>query len=155
MDDSKVTPRIQYSFYHSDGASSRNRGAWKQRLHLMFLCSLFLSVTWAADISGRWTGGGKDTFVLTVAGDKVSGLIDGGPGRPSYKIVDGKIEDEQVSFFVLHDADSDPEVKANGGKSFRNWVKGTISGDELSIFGAREYTNERAFKQILRRVKSN
>lgn len=131
------------------------RSTLVRRLDLLCVCLLFVLAVSAADFSGRWTGGGKDTFVLTVAGDKITGMIDGGPNRPSYKIVDGKIDGDQVSFFVLHDADTDQEVEANGGKPFRNWVKGTLSGDELAIFGARERTNERPFKQVLRRVKSN
>jgi len=97
----------------------------------------------------------KDAFVFRASGNKFDGMIDGGPGRPSYKIVDGAIEGDQVSFFVLHDAESDKEVQENSGKPFRNWVKGTLSGDELSIYGAREGTNEHAFKAVLRRVPAN
>jgi hypothetical protein len=92
----------------------------------------------AADLTGKWaSGGGSGTiFTFDGNGDQFTGKIS--YQDRVYKIVDGALDGDSISFFVLHDADWDEEVKANGGKPFRNTAKGTISDDEISVSGSRE-----------------
>jgi hypothetical protein len=101
---------------------------------------------------GRWSTGRKAVFVLHQDGEKLTGLIDSGPGERSYKIVDGMVHDNEISFYVLHDDKDDPEVIANGGKAFRNTAKGTIRRDEIAISGAREGSGQRPYKLVLTRI---
>jgi hypothetical protein len=125
------------------------------RLIWLALISLALAeFAGAADVTGRWSPGpGRNVFVLQQKGEALTGVIQGEPGAPTYKIVDGKVQGDQVTFFVLHEAASDPEVKDNGGNPFHNFAKGTVSGDELTIEGSRENTDIRKFKIVLKRVK--
>ena len=62
------------------------------------------------------------------------------------------VDGERVSFFVVHDAAWDEEVKANGGRAFRNTAAGTLTDTTLTLSGAREQTGERAYKTELKRV---
>ena len=71
----------------------------------------------------------------------------------SYKIVDGTLHGNAISFFVLHDAKDDPEVIENGGKPFRNTATGTLDADEITVSGAREGTNQRPYKLVLKRIQ--
>src|SRR3982750_615556 len=116
------------------------------------LAGLFLvTAAWAEDLTGRWSAGpGRDVFVLRQSGDSITGVIEGKPGAPTYKIVDGKIKGKQVFFFVLHEADSDPEVKENGGNPFHNVARGTVEGDELTIAGSRENTTIHQYHLVLK-----
>jgi hypothetical protein len=107
----------------------------------------------AADVEGRWTTGRKNVFVLHQQGDKITGVIEGAPGERTYKIVDGEIRGDRISFFVLHDGKDDPEVVENGGRPFRNTAQGTIAGDEITIEGAREGTGQRPYKLVLKRLR--
>jgi hypothetical protein len=109
----------------------------------------------AADLEGRWSTGRKAVFILHQDNGKLTGWIDSGPGERSYTIVDGTVQGDDVSFFVLHDDKDDPEVIENGGKPFRNTAKGTIRGDELTISGAREGSGQRPYKLVLTRIRSN
>ena len=96
----------------------------------MFRIATFLllaAVPAWADLSGRWSAGGAEVFVLRHSGNAVTGTIIGKPGEPTYKIVDGTVRGSELVFFVLHDAPDDPEVKANGGLPFHNLAKGTRS----------------------------
>src|SRR4051812_4919387 len=83
-----------------------------------------------ADVTGRWRTGGTQVFVLRQMGDTVTGEIQGRIGEPTYKIVDGTIRGNRIFFFVLHDGENDPEVKANGGLPFHNTAQGTFTEDE-------------------------
>ena len=44
-----------------------------------------------------------------------------------FKLADIVVDGERVSFFVVHDAAWDEEVKANGGRAFRNTASGTLT----------------------------
>jgi hypothetical protein len=91
-------------------------------------------------------------FVLRQSGDSITGVIEGKPGEPTYKIVDGKIKGNEVFFFVLHDAETDPEVKDNNGRPFHNTAKGTVKGDEMTLSGSRENTSIRQYQMVLKRL---
>lgn len=106
-----------------------------------------------ADLTGRWSAGGKEVFVLRQSGNAVTGTIEGAPGEPTYKIVDGVIHGNQIHFFVLHEDENDPEVKANGGNAFHNFAKGTFTEDEIVVAGSRENTRIREYRLVLKRIK--
>jgi hypothetical protein len=106
-----------------------------------------------ADLTGRWTAGGTEVFVLRQTGNTLTGTIVGKPGEPTYKIVDGVIRGDRIQFFVLHEAENDPEVKANGGKAFHNIAVGTFTKDEIVVSGSRENTTIREYKLTLKRLK--
>ncbi len=116
---------------------------------------LFAIFAWPllADVTGRWSNGGKDVFVLRQVGNTVTGEIQGRPGEPTYKIVDGQVHGDHIFFFVLHDAENDPEVKANGGLPFHNTAQGTFTQDEITLSGSRENTKIREYKLVLKRLK--
>jgi hypothetical protein len=71
---------------------------------------LFVIFTWPllADVTGRWTAGGTEVFVLRQSGTTLTGEIQGRPGEPTYKIVDGRVQGDRIFFFVLHDNENDP-----------------------------------------------
>lgn len=106
-----------------------------------------------ADVTGRWSNNGKDVFVLRQVGNTVTGEIQGRPGEPTYKIVDGQVHGDRIFFFVLHDNENDPEVKANGGMPFHNTAQGTFTENEITLSGSRENTKIREYKLVLKRVK--
>ena len=114
---------------------------------------LFCCLDGAADIVGRWSTERGNIFTFQLAGEHFSGVIEGRPGDRSYKIVDGTLHGDEISFFVLHDAKDDPEVIANGGKPFRNTAAGTVMGNEIIVSGAREGTGQRPYKLVLKRVQ--
>ena len=105
-----------------------------------------------ADLSGRWSSGGAEVFVLRQNGNTVTGTIVGKPGEPTYKIVDGVIRGNRIHFFVLHEDENDPEVKANEGKPFHNLAQGTFTEDEIVVSGSRENTAIRAYRLVLKRI---
>jgi len=107
----------------------------------------------AADLTGRWSNGGKDVFVLRQDGNTITGMIVGQPGGPTYKIVDGRVQGNQIRFFVLHEDENDPEVKANDGKAFHNFAQGTFTEDEIDVSGSRENTKIREYRLTLKRIK--
>src|SRR5579862_7382067 len=98
-----------------DDHKTQGRDNQMIRLWFALACLLLSSTTLLADVTGRWTAGGTEVFVLRQAGDSLTGLIQGRAGEPTYKIVDGTVRGNRIFFFVLHDDESDPEVKANGG----------------------------------------
>jgi len=104
-------------------------------------------------VTGRWAANGNSVFVLRQAGTAVTGEIQGLPGEPVYKIVDGTVRGNQIQFFVLHDDPNDPEVKANGGNAFHNTAEGTFTADEISVSGSRENTTIREYRLVLKRIK--
>jgi hypothetical protein len=105
-----------------------------------------------AGLTGRWLTGGENVFVLSQNGNAVTGTIEGRPGEPTYKIVDGVIRGNEVHFFVLHESADDPEVKANDGKPFHNFAKGTFTQNEILVSGSRENTKIRAYSLVLKRM---
>jgi hypothetical protein len=64
---------------------------------------ILASVPLLADLTGRWSTGGENVFVLRQNGNAVTGVIEGRPGEPTWKIVDGVIRGNQIHFFVLHE----------------------------------------------------
>jgi hypothetical protein len=69
-------------------------------------------------------------FVLRQAGDAVTGEIQGRPGEPAWKIVDGVVRGNQIHFFVLHEDENDPEVKANFRRSGKHQYPRVPNGAE-------------------------
>jgi hypothetical protein len=106
-----------------------------------------------ADLSGRWSTGGESVFVLRQHGHTITGTIVGKPGEPSYKIVDGVIRGNRIHFFVLHEDEKDPEVKANEGKPFHNLAQGTFTENEIVVSGSRENTSIREYRLVLKRIR--
>lgn len=113
---------------------------------------LFASLSLAADVTGRWTAGGAEVFVLRQAGNSVTGEIQGRPGEPTYKIVDGSVRGNRIFFFVLHEREDDPEVQANGGLPFHNTAEGTFTDNEIIVSGSRENTKIREYRLVLKRI---
>jgi hypothetical protein len=113
---------------------------------------ILVSVPLLADLTGRWSTGGENVFVLRQSGNAVTGSIEGRPGEPTYKIVDGVIRGNQIHFFVLHEDENDPEVMANGGKPFHNLAKGTFTENEIVVSGSRENTRIREYRLVLKRI---
>ena len=122
-------------------------------LSLAMAASLMAVPALAADLSGKWSANGKYVFSFDRTGDRFTGSIAGDDGQ-AYKIVDGTIDGEAISFFVLHDSPQDPEVKENGGKAFRNTAKGTVSGDDMTFSGSREGSDIHAYSVTIHRMKS-
>ncbi len=120
-------------------------------LRTSFLILLAASPAFA-DLSGRWSTGGDGVFVLRQNGNALTGTIEGRPGEPTYKIVDGVIRGNQIHFFVLHEDENDPEVKANRGLPFHNIAKGTFTEDEIVVSGSRENTKIREYRLVLKRI---
>src|SRR5512142_3225590 len=106
-----------------------------------------------AELSGNWSAGGAEVFVLRQNGNTVTGTIVGKPGEPTYKIVDGVIRGNRIHFFVLHEDENDPEVKANEGKPFHNLAQGTFTDDEIVVSGSRENTKIREYRLVLKRIR--
>ena len=121
---------------------------------ILRMCALLVlaGIPALADLSGRWSSGGESVFVLRQNGNAVTGTIVGKPGEPVYKIVDGVIRGNQIHFFVLHEDENDPEVKANEGKPFHNLAQGTFSEDEIVVSGSRENTKIREYRLVLKRI---
>jgi hypothetical protein len=119
------------------------------------MCVLLLlaGIPALADLSGRWSAGGAEVFVLRQNGNTVTGTIVGKPGEPVYKIVDGVIRGNQIHFFVLHEDENDPEVKANEGKPFHNLAQGTFTDEEIVVSGSRENTKIREYRLVLKRIR--
>ena len=86
-------------------------------------------------------------------GNTVTGTIAGKPGEPTYKIVDGVVRGNRIHFFVLHEDENDPEVKANEGKPFHDLAQGTFTDDEIVVSGSRENTKIREYRLVLKRIR--
>lgn len=118
-----------------------------------WLAALPLTNALAADLTGRWSTDGRYVFSFErVAGAWAGVVVEAASGR-EFKLADIVVDAERASFFVVHDAAWDDEVRANGGQAFRNTAVGTLTDTTLSISGARERTGERAYKQELERVQ--
>jgi len=105
-----------------------------------------------ADLTGRWSTGGEGVFVLRQNGNAITGTVESRPGEPTYKVVDGVIRGNQIHFFVLHEDENDPEVKANDGNPFHNLAKGTFTEEEIVVSGSRENTRIREYRMVLKRI---
>ena len=120
----------------------------------MVVLFLLLGIPLLADLTGRWSTGGENVFVLRQNGNTVTGTIESRPGAPVYKVVDGVIRGNQIQFFVLHEDENDPEVQANGGNAFHNFARGTFTEDEITVSGSRENTKIREYRLVLKRIKN-
>jgi hypothetical protein len=118
----------------------------------MFVVLLLAGIPALADLGGRWSAGGAEVFVLRQNGNRITGTIVGKPGEPIYKIVDGVIRGNRIHFFVLHEDENDPEVKANDGKPFHNLALGTFTENEIVVSGSRENTVIREYRLVLKRI---
>jgi hypothetical protein len=109
----------------------------------------------AAELEGAFTSsGGGYVFVFTHDPDAYRGVVvDWSTGR-RYAIEDVTADRDDVAFFVVHEALWDEEVRQNGGRRFRNWAEGTLTGDTLSIHGDREdeRVGRRPYEVTLHRV---
>ncbi len=65
-----------------------------------------------------------------------------------------RVRGNRIFFFVLHEDENDPEVKANGGAPFHNVAQGTFTANEIAVSGARENTKIREYKLVLKRITS-
>ena len=119
------------------------------------MCVLLLlaGIPALANLSGRWTTGATGVFVLRQKGNTITGTIVGKPGEPTYKIVDGVVRGNRIHFFVLHEDENDPEVKANDGKPFHNLAQGTFTENEIIVSGSRENTAIREYRLVLKRIR--
>jgi hypothetical protein len=106
----------------------------------------------AAELAGKWTSDGRYVFSFERAGSAWTGVVVEASSGKEFKLADIVVDGERVSFFVVHDAAWDEEVKANGGRAFRNTAVGTLTDSTLTISGARENTGERAYRAELKRV---
>jgi hypothetical protein len=106
----------------------------------------------AADLAGKWTTDGRYVFSFERAGNAWTGVVVEASSGRQFKLADISTDGERVSFFVVHDAAWDEEVKANGGRAFRNTAVGTLTDNLLTIGGAREHSGERAYTAELKRV---
>ena len=107
----------------------------------------------AAELAGKWTTDGRYVFSFERAGGQWTGVVTEVSSGRAFKLADIVVVDgERVSFFVVHDAEWDEEVKANGGRAFRNTAMGTLTDTTLTISGARETTGERAYRAEMKRV---
>jgi hypothetical protein len=118
----------------------------------MCVVLLLAGIPALANLSGRWSTGGAAVFVLRQHGHAITGTIVGKPGEPTYKIVDGVIRGNRIHFFVLHEDEDDPEVKANEGKPFHNLAQGTFTEDQIIVSGSRENTKIREYQLVLKRI---
>ena len=128
-----------------------------QKLRAMLVVGLLafapLTAAVAADLAGKWTTDGRYVFSFGRANGEWTGVVVEASSGKEFKLADIVVIDgERVSFFVVHDAAWDEEVKANGGRAFRNTAVGTLTDSLLTISGAREHSGERAYTTELKRV---
>ena len=129
-------------------SARRVRARFASFLVMLACCSGAL----AADLEGEWTTNGNYVFRFERrAGALVGSVVQPSTGRV-FALADIVVDGAKVSFFVVHDAAWDEEVQQNGGKAFRNTAEGTFTDTELSVHGAREGTNERAYQTVMKRV---
>jgi hypothetical protein len=122
------------------------------KLAFVTLAALAPLGAFAADLAGKWTTDGRYVFSFQLAGGQWTGVVTEASSGREFKLSDIVVDGERVSFFVVHDAAWDEEVKANGGRAFRNTAAGTLTDTTLTLSGAREQTGERAYKTELKRV---
>jgi len=105
-------------------------------LRLALLSSILALVLGAAGASGTWKGSfdfnGTSvplTFNLKVAGDGVTGTVEGLPTTPA-EVHDGKVEGDAVTFWVTTDYQ---------GETYKLVYKGKVSGDQIQFtFGTED-----------------
>jgi hypothetical protein len=111
----------------------------------------------AADLAGDYKSGGAYVFRFERGAEGYVGrVVDWSTGR-AFRLEEIKLEADRVSFFVVHEDYWDEEVRANGGKPFRNSAVGTLTDDALHISGDREdrKMKRRPYDVVLRRVPAS
>ncbi len=97
------------------------------------LLALWTAAAFAGDLTGKWTGHITDpggithelTFTLKSEGDKVTGTVTGGPPvGDKQRIVNGKLEGDQLSF----------DVKSVGptGETMTISYSGKVNGNKIT-----------------------
>ncbi|MCL6544587.1 MAG: hypothetical protein K6T61_05130 [Bryobacteraceae bacterium] len=112
------------------------------RVHAVAVFALLLVMAFAAaaaDVNGKWVGqmpgrdGGtiEQTFLLKNEGGKITGTMsmEFGGQTMEQKIVDGKLEGENISFTT---------VAEFNGNEFRMNYKGTVAGNQMKLIRTRE-----------------
>ena len=96
---------------------------------IWILIAAFAMTAAAADVTGTWkatfegpNGKGEGTFVLKSDGDKVTGTYASRFGEAP--ISEGKLEGENISFFV---------VRNLNGNEFKLSYKGTVQGNDMKL----------------------
>lgn len=104
-------------------------------LRVALVGCLLAAMTWAADVTGKWTGemAGRNgqkrevSLNLKADGDKLTGSMGGRMGDTD--ISDGKIDGDNISFDV---------VREFNGNSMKLHYTGKVSGDEIHFTVTRE-----------------
>ena len=98
----------------------------------VFLFCFLSSLLYAADVTGKWTGGSDGgpqwVFNFKSEGSKVTGTMAGSDGKER-PIKEGKVEGDAISFSV------DSEWQ---GEAIKLVVKGKVSGNEMNLRIDRE-----------------
>jgi hypothetical protein len=103
---------------------------------LVFLSSLLAVLLSAAGSSGTWKGtfdfNGTSvplTFNLKIAGDGLTGTVEGLPTTPA-ELHDGKVDGDTISFWLTTDYQ---------GETYKLVYKGKVSGDQIQFtFGTED-----------------
>jgi hypothetical protein len=143
-------------------SSRRSFGPHRSRPAIGILVSVLFGAAIAGSVRaenlpGEYTAGGAYVFRFERSGEGYSGsVLEWSSGR-EFRIEDIKLENDRISFFVVHDALWDEEVRANGGKAFRNSAAGTLSSDKLHIRGDREdkKLKRRPYDIVLQRLAAS
>jgi hypothetical protein len=92
----------------------------------------------APELAGEYSASPDVVFRFARDGNAYTGVVlDKSSGR-QFRIADIRLEGDSISFFVVHDAAWDEEVKANGGRPFRNTARGRLTAQGIQISGDRE-----------------
>ncbi|HUU13606.1 MAG TPA: hypothetical protein VM182_07835 [Terriglobia bacterium] len=93
----------------------------------VFLFCFLSSLLYAADVTGKWTGGSDGgprwVFNFKSEGSKITGTMAGSDGKER-PIKEGKLEGDAISFSV------DSEWQ---GEAIKLVVKGKVAGDEMEL----------------------
>lgn len=109
---------------------------------MLFLA--FASISFAADLSGKWKGDLKTqdgnnlevNFVFKIDGEKVTGTVTNTYGEES--ITEGVVKGDEISFIIMA-----------GGGQFKIVYKGKVTGEDIRFkvtigdFGDQEMTAKR------------
>ncbi len=117
---------------------------------LAVLMALAAVASWAADVTGNWTGqmamaDGNEfvvSFTFKQEGTTLTGTVQGPQGDP-IAISDGKVEGNKLSFVV--------KVEFNGGMKFVH--EGTINGDEIKLTTKSDNPDFPGGSMVLKRAK--
>ena len=108
----------------------------------------------AADVTGTWKGAfdysGTSialTFNLKSTGDTVTGTIDGLPSS-SAKIEDGKLQGEDVSFWITIDYQGQPLKLVYKGKVSSDQIQFSFGTDDGSCHRLRHFQLMTSFRRI-------